>query len=139
MERPPSAFIHLERLLAKPAGVKLDYKKATAYDYWIDDQASKDYNKWKTYKGNPNKKWKSFERMNHELYKYGAVIRYNMNPIVKGKGSAIFLHIWRGENSSTAGCTATSEKNVVSLLKWLDSKQNPQIVLGTPESLKSVK
>ena len=124
---------------AKPAGVKLDYRKTTAYDYWIDDQTSNDYNKWKTYKGNPSEKWKSFERMNHELYKYGAVIRYNMDPIVKGKGSAIFLHIWRGENSPTAGCTATSEKNVLSLLKWLDPKQDPKIILGTPESLKSVK
>ncbi|MED3690112.1 L,D-transpeptidase family protein [Peribacillus butanolivorans] len=123
----------------KPANMKMKYKKTTKNDYWIDDQTSKDYNKWKTYTGNPADKWKSFERMNHELYKYGAVINYNMNPIKKGKGSAIFLHIWRGETKPTAGCTATAEKNVLSLLKWMDPEQNPHIIMGTNESLKSVK
>lgn len=125
---------------SKPAKVKMAYRKTTKNDYWIDDQTSKDYNKWITYKGkSPYKKWKSFERMNHELYKYGAVINYNTNPIVKGKGSAIFLHIWRGENKPTAGCTATSEKNVLSLLKWMDPDKHPHVILGTKESLKSVK
>lgn len=123
----------------KPDGVKMGYKKTTIYDYWIDDQTSEDYNKWKTYKGNPSSKWKSFERMNHELYKYGAVINYNTNPIIKGKGSAIFLHIWRGETMPTAGCMATAEKNVISLLKWLDPAQKPHIIMGTNQSLKSVK
>ncbi|MFJ7745251.1 L,D-transpeptidase family protein [Peribacillus sp. NPDC097295] len=124
----------------KPDKVKLDYRRTTQYDYWIDDKTSKDYNKWITYKGkNPYTKWKSFEKMNHELYKYGAVINYNTNPIVKGKGSAIFLHIWRGENKPTAGCTATSEKNVLSLLKWMDPVKHPHVIMGTNDALKSVK
>ncbi|WP_352923779.1 L,D-transpeptidase family protein [Peribacillus simplex] len=123
----------------KPAGMKMSYKKTNKYDYWIDDQTSIDYNKWKTYKGNPAGKWKSFERMNHELYKYGAVINYNTNPVIKGKGSAIFLHVWRGDTKPTAGCTATAEKNVLSLLIWMDPVQKPHIVMGTNDSLKSVK
>ncbi|GAB6257223.1 L,D-transpeptidase family protein [Peribacillus sp. N1] len=123
----------------KPTGMKMGYKKTTKYDYWIDDQTSNDYNKWKTYKGNPAVKWKSFERMNHELYKYGAVINYNTNPIIKGKGSAIFLHVWRGDTKPTAGCTATAEKNVLNLLKWMDPVQKPHIGMGTNDSLKSVK
>lgn len=125
---------------SKPAKVKIEYRKTTIYDYWIDDQTSKDYNKWITYKGKkPSEKWKSFERMNHELYKYGVVINYNTKPIIKGKGSAIFLHIWRGETKPTAGCTATSEKNIISLLKWMDPEKYPHIIMGTNESLKSVK
>ncbi|MGE7603211.1 L,D-transpeptidase family protein [Peribacillus sp. NPDC097675] len=125
---------------SKPAKVRMEYRRTTQYDYWIDDQASKDYNKWIIYKGkDPYKKWKSFERMDHELYKYGAVINYNTNPIVRGKGSAIFLHIWRGENKPTAGCTATSEKNVLRLLKWMDPDKHPHVIMGTNESLKSVK
>lgn len=119
----------------KPSSLKLPYKKATKYDYWIDDVKSKDYNKWVTYKGNPIKKWKSFERMNNELYKYGAVINYNSNPIIKGKGSAIFLHIWRNENGKTAGCVATSEKNVLTLLRWIDPKKNAHIIFGTTDTI----
>ncbi|MFJ8267055.1 L,D-transpeptidase [Peribacillus asahii] len=120
---------------AKPSGMKLTYKKTTKYDYWVDDVTSKDYNKWITYKGVPTKKWKSFERMNHSLYKYGVVINYNVNPIVKGKGSAIFLHIWRGENGVTAGCVATSEKNVLRLLNWLNPSKHPHIIMDTIETL----
>ncbi|MFD0051389.1 L,D-transpeptidase [Actinomycetes bacterium NPDC127524] len=120
---------------AKPAGVTWPYKKTGAYDYWIDDTSSRDYNKWIHYKGNPQKRWHSFERMNHPLYKYGISINYNTNPIIKGKGSAVFLHVWRGENSRTAGCTATAEYNVRSILNWLDPKQNPRIFLGTTDYL----
>ena len=121
---------------SKPANLKLPYKKSTKYDYWIDDVKSKDYNKWVTYKGNPQKKWKSFERMNNELYKYGVVINYNTNPILKGKGSAIFLHIWRNEKGVTAGCVATSEKNLLTILKWIDPKKNTHMIIGTKDTMK---
>ena len=120
---------------SKPSNVKLPYKKTTKYDYWIDDVKSKDYNKWVTYKWNPIKKWKSFERMNNKLYKYGAVINYNSNPIIKGKGSAIFLHVWRNENGVTAGCVATSEQNVLRLLRWIDPKKNAHIIMGTTDTI----
>lgn len=114
------------------------YKKTTKNDFWVDDPSSKDYNKWVHYRGNPDKEWKSYEVMNHPLYRYGAVISYNMDPVIKGKGSAIFLHVWRGRGTSTAGCAATTEKNVVRILSWLDPAQNPQIVLSSKTSLKNL-
>ena len=114
------------------------YKKTTKNDFWVDDPSSKDYNKWVRYTGNPDKKWKSYEVMDHPLYRYGAVISYNTNPIIKGKGSAIFLHVWRGRGTSTAGCAATTEKNVVRILSWLDPAKKPQIVLSSKTSLKNL-
>ena len=120
---------------SKPAKLKLPYKRTTNNDYWIDDVKSKDYNKWVTYKGNPNNKWKSFERMKHDLYKYGVVINYNNNPVIKGKGSAIFLHIWRNEKGVTAGCVATSEQNLLTILRWIDPKKNAQIIIGTKDTI----
>lgn len=120
----------------KPSGMDWPYKKAGKYDYWVDDVKSKDYNKWINYKGDPKKRWASFERMNHSLYKYGAVINYNTKPIIKGKGSAIFLHIWRGKGTKTAGCTAVSEKNVLRILKWLDPEMKPHIISATKAHLK---
>lgn len=121
---------------AKPAGMKWPYKKATKYDYWVDDYRSKDYNKWVTSRKAPSV---SHEKMNHPLYKYGAVINYNRYPVVKKKGSAIFLHIWRGPNSPTAGCTATDERNVVSILKWLNPNSKPHILISTTDHLKKIK
>lgn len=113
----------------KPSGMRYPFRKATKYDYWVDDVKSRDYNKWVAYKGNPYKRWKSFERMTHQLYKYGVVIRYNDSPIVKGAGSAIFLHIKKSNTKYTLGCVAISEKDLLTVIKWLDSKKKPIMVI----------
>lgn len=119
----------------KPSGVKIPYRQTTKYDYWIDDPSSKDYNKWVHYRGNPYKRWKSFERLNHPLYKYAIVIRYNENPIVKGKGSAVFLHIWSRPSGYTLGCVAMSEQNLLKIMKKLDPKKKPVIVINEKRKL----
>jgi L,D-peptidoglycan transpeptidase YkuD (ErfK/YbiS/YcfS/YnhG family) len=117
--------------------LKYPYRLTTSYDYWIDDPSSPDYNKWIYYTGNPNARWKSFERLNHPLYKYAAVIKYNENPIVAGKGSAIFLHMWKSADSATAGCVAVSETNMKTLLSWMDSKKKPLIVMGPTSEIEN--
>ncbi|HZH62160.1 MAG TPA: L,D-transpeptidase family protein [Metabacillus sp.] len=122
----------------KPNGVKLPYRLTKSSDYWIDDPASPDYNKWVTYSGNPNTRWNSFEKLKQPLYKYAVAINYNVNPIVKGKGSAIFLHVWRSSTSPTAGCVALSEDNVVKLLKWLDPAKKPIIVIGKTSQINAL-
>lgn len=40
------------------------------------------------------------------LYDVVVVIGYNDDPVVAGKGSAIFLHICRADYGPTAGCVA---------------------------------
>ena len=118
----------------KPAGMIYPFKAAAKYDYWIDDVTSPDYNKWVTFKGNPADRWKSFERLNHPLYKYAVVIRYNDNPIVKGTGSAIFLHIKTSSTKYTLGCVAVNEGDLVTILKWLDPKNKPIIDIKEAKS-----
>lgn len=106
----------------------LDYRQSTAQDYWVDDSASSQYNTWVS--GLPAAK--SFEKMLREdhLYQYGIVIEYNTRPVVAGKGSAIFLHLWRDPSAPTAGCVAMAEADMLKLLRWLDKDKKPQIVLG---------
>jgi len=53
------------------------------------------------------------------LYKWGLEIGYNQNPVQKGAGSCIFLHIWRAAGKTTAGCTAMEEKNLLNILHRL--------------------
>ena len=109
-------------------GTKLKFRESTKNDVWVDDPNSKYYNTWQ--KANKkDKDWKSAESMMHRLYTYGFVINYNTEQI-PNKGSAIFMHVG---SSHTLGCVATSEKNVISMLKWLDPKKNPVIIM-TPES-----
>lgn len=119
----------------KPAGLKIPYRQTTAYDYWVDDPTSKDYNRWIYYRGNPHRRWKSFERLTHPLYKYAVVVRYNDSPIVKGKGSAIFLHIWPRPSSYTLGCIAMAEKDLLSVIKRLDAKKKPIILISEQKKL----
>ena len=105
----------------------LDYRQVTKNDFWVDDIESPQYNQW--VQGTPQAK--SFEqlRRDDDLYKYGVVINYNVDPIVPGNGSAIFLHVWRGAGQGTAGCVAVAEKDIVKILKWLDIDSRPVIVL----------
>lgn len=114
----------------RPSGVTYPYRKTTSRDYWIDDVTSADYNKWITYQGNPDTRWNSYERLTHPLYKYAVHIKYNEDPIVKGQGSAIFMHVWRNSSSATAGCVAVSEAHMLRILQWLDSEKKPVIVMG---------
>ena len=115
---------------------KLPYRQATGDDFWVDDVNSEDYNKW--VKGEPNAA--SWEKMKREddQYKYGVVIEYNMHPIVKGKGSAIFLHVWNG-GDSTLGCVSMPEEMVLEILGWLDPAKKPLIIMGTESELRALR
>ncbi len=123
---------------ARPDGVRLPYTRTTQYDYWVDAVDSPDYNHWETWFGDADERWASFERLRIPAYEYAAVIRYNMDPVRKGLGSAIFFHIWPGPDGHTAGCTAVSKQNVLRVLRWLDPVQQPVIIQGTGKQLEQL-
>jgi L,D-peptidoglycan transpeptidase YkuD (ErfK/YbiS/YcfS/YnhG family) len=105
----------------------LAYRQATDKDFWVDDARSMQYNKWVS--GSPAAT--SFEKMKRpdDLYLYGAVIGYNMRPVIPGNGSAIFMHIWRKYYSPTAGCVALGRRNLRRILHWLNRQYQPVIIL----------
>jgi len=77
-----------------------------------------------------NTEAKNYEPMLIEPYKMGAVINYNMAPAIPGKGSAIFIHLWRAKNKPTAGCVATDKQHMVTILKWLNKDSKPYIYIN---------
>lgn len=97
-------------------GTKLNYRKINKNDYWVDDSNSKYYNQWVDIT-KVNKDWRSAEHLYSykTAYKYGVVVNYNMNPIIPGKGSAIFLH--NSTNGPTAGCVSVPESTLVTIMK----------------------
>jgi L,D-peptidoglycan transpeptidase YkuD (ErfK/YbiS/YcfS/YnhG family) len=114
----------------------MPYRQATDDDFWVDDVNSEDYNKW--VKGKPNAaSWEKMKR-DDDQYKYGVVIEYNMHPIVRGKGSAIFLHVWKAEGS-TLGCVSMSEEMILTILGWLDPAKKPLIIMGTESELRAMR
>ena len=115
---------------------KMHYRQATDDDFWVDDVNSEDYNKW--VKGKPNAaSWEKMKR-DDDQYKYGVVIEYNMHPVVKGKGSAIFLHVWKA-GQPTVGCVSMPEEMILKILGWLDPSKKPLIILGTESELRAMR
>lgn len=106
----------------------LNYRQATDTDVWVDDVASSQYNQWVKKPVHAA----SFEEMLRKdgLYDIGAVIEYNTAPVIPGKGSAIFIHVWREHGTKpTAGCVALNSRNLRRLLEWLNKEANPVIRL----------
>jgi L,D-peptidoglycan transpeptidase YkuD (ErfK/YbiS/YcfS/YnhG family) len=109
----------------QPLAVKMDFKYITKEDKFIDDTNHPLYNQWHSGPTNAT----SYENMQIEPYIYGAIVNYNMNPIVAGAGSAIFIHIWDSPTSPTAGCVALEKKSLIQMLQWLDKAQHPYIFI----------
>ena len=91
---------------------------------WCDDINSKFYNK----EINFNSTIKA-EKLFRKDYKYNllAVINYNIHPTIRGKGSAIFLHLTKNFKP-TAGCVAIKINDFLKILKV--TKQNTKILIG---------
>ena len=84
---------------------------------WCDDPKSSHYNKLIklpfAYKHE-----KLF--INEDIYDIILVLDYNMNPIKKNKGSAIFIHIAKKNFRKTEGCVAIKKNNLIKLIKEIN-------------------
>lgn len=127
--RTPSGIYDLRRSFgyAAGAGTGLVYRQVTQQDFWIDDPASPRYNQWVT--GVKPKGSHEILRREDGLYEYTLVVEYNTEPIVAGRGSAIFLHIWRGPDDPTSGCVAMAKEDLRGLLGWLKRNDKPVVIL----------
>lgn len=113
---------------APTATTGLAYRQATARDWWIDDPASPAYNTWQTNDGKPAVSAEAMRR-DDDQYELGAVLGWNVDPVVPGRGSAIFLHVWKGPDEPTSGCVALAREHVAALLAWLDTASSPCMVV----------
>ena len=86
---------------------------------WCDDPLSKDYNKLIKY---------PFSYKSENLYKTNniydiiLVLNFNMQPIKKNKGSAIFIHIAKSNFEPTEGCVAIKRVELKKLVNFITSK-----------------
>ncbi len=113
---------------AREAPPHLPYIQTSPDLIAVDDSQSIYYNQIISLSKVPHKDWTSAEEMTHELYKWGLVVNHNMNPAKPYKGSCIFFHLWRRENSGTYGCTAMPEAELLDLMLWLDPKKHPLLI-----------
>lgn len=125
----PAGFYQLGQLFTYESNIdtRLTFIQVTPEDKWVDDAASPDYNKY--VRGATQAK--SFENLLLASidYKYCMVIEYNTQPVVKGKGSAIFFHITSNQYPPTAGCVAIQEPDMLRILSWLQPNKKKYIVI----------
>jgi D-alanyl-D-alanine dipeptidase len=132
--KAPAGVFPLDTAYGFPArdsmrDVKLPYLQLLPTTDCVDDTASVHYNTVVDRARVPGVDWNSAERMREvPQYQIGVIVGYNASPPVRGRGSCIFLHIWNGPDSHTAGCTAFDEEKLRDIVGWLDSKKSPLLV-----------
>ena len=83
---------------------------------WCDDSKSNKYNKLIKYPYNFSSE-KLYRKDN--IYDIILVLNYNMNPVKKNKGSAIFIHIAKKNYEKTKGCVAIKKNDIIKLVEKL--------------------
>jgi len=92
---------------------------------WCDDFKSKDYNK--LIKIPFKYSYEKLFRTDH-VYDLVILINYNYKPIIRNKGSAIFLHIAKKNYQKTAGCIALKKKHLLKILSNIKKNEKIKII-----------
>ena len=81
---------------------------------WCDDPKSKKYNKliYFPFKYSAEKLYRR-----ENIYDIILVLNFNMNPVKKNKGSAIFIHVAKKSFQPTQGCIALNKFELIKLVK----------------------
>lgn len=93
--------------------LKFETRALTPNDGWCDAASDANYNRpvQLPYAASAEKLWRT-----DGIYDVIAILGYNDDPVVPGKGSAIFLHIARPNYSPTLGCVALAHENLIEFL-----------------------
>jgi L,D-peptidoglycan transpeptidase YkuD (ErfK/YbiS/YcfS/YnhG family) len=93
--------------------VPLPVRAIRADDAWCDDPDDRNYNRLIRFSSKRN-----VETLMRDdpLYDYVLVLGYNDRPRIKGRGSAIFVHLARPRYTPTEGCIAFSRGDFAAVL-----------------------
>jgi L,D-peptidoglycan transpeptidase YkuD (ErfK/YbiS/YcfS/YnhG family) len=106
----PVAVLPLRRVLYRADRVRapecaVAVEPIAPEDGWCDDPAERDYNRMirLPHDGHYEELWRR-----DALYDVVGVLGWNDAPVERGRGSAIFLHVARGDYAPTEGCIAVA-------------------------------
>jgi L,D-peptidoglycan transpeptidase YkuD (ErfK/YbiS/YcfS/YnhG family) len=113
---PVREILYRADRIARPK-VKLPLRAIAENDGWCDAPTDPNYNRLVTlpYPASAEQMWRD-----DHLYDLVAVLGYNDDPVVPGKGSAIFLHLARPDYSHTHGCVALGLADALAALEQLE-------------------
>ena len=118
--------------VAANPGVHYRYRRLVCGDWWDEDPTSPDYNEFvhvrcgttPPFGGGSEALWQETT-----AYVHFAFIDYNVDPVVPGRGSAIFLHADVG--AATDGCVSLPLPELDDVLRRLQPSSSPLVVIGT--------
>ncbi len=113
----------------------LRYRKMRRGDYWVGDNASDHYNRFRTRAAGgfrwwlPRDDYNASERLldYKKQYEWSIVTSFNRNQ-VRHRGFAIFLHV--NGSGATAGCVSGRRWFLRALMRRLDPDARPRIAIG---------
>lgn len=114
---------------------RMPYRRVTAADWWVEDNASKYYNRFRT--SRQGFRWwinpalvNSSEHLvdNPTQYALAIVIAYNYARPVHYRGAGIFLHV--NGPGATAGCVSAPRWFLADVLQRLRPVDHPVIAIG---------
>ena len=126
----PKGTFKIKKLLYrrdKIGAINTNLKKAVIKKNmgWCNDIKSKDYNKLISF---PFKFTAEKLYRKDNIYDLILVLNYNMNPIRKGKGSAIFIHVAKNNYRTTEGCVALKKNILKKIINKLD--KNIKVIIS---------
>ncbi len=134
-KRAPAGVFRIGKIYtydsALPGGANYPFHTISERDAWIDDPTLPQYNQHVVVDPRNTPPWFEKQRMklNDPPHRWLIEIRHNSDPPVANAGSAIFFHIQRGPERTSAGCTVMTQSSIVSLIQWLNADKHPQYVL----------
>jgi L,D-peptidoglycan transpeptidase YkuD (ErfK/YbiS/YcfS/YnhG family) len=107
-----------------PPRTQLPVRRIEKDDGWCDAPDDPNYNRLVKlpYPASAENMWRD-----DPLYDLLAVLGYNDDPVVPGKGSAIFLHLARSDYSATHGCVALAPDDLRAAIEQL--RPGDQVVI----------
>jgi L,D-peptidoglycan transpeptidase YkuD (ErfK/YbiS/YcfS/YnhG family) len=131
----PLGRFAIRRLFYRPDRIRglacrLPMQPLSPSDGWCDDPKDAAYNRLVTrpYAASHEEMWRA-----DALYDLVLTIGHNDDPIVPGKGSAVFLHLAQPDYAPTEGCVAFARADFIALLEVLDPASRIVIAEeGTP-------
>ncbi|MFC4785393.1 L,D-transpeptidase family protein [Nocardioides sp. MAHUQ-72] len=113
----------------------LDYRRIRRGDYWVQDNASRYYNRYRN-RSQGGFRWRlpaSDENSSERLrdypvqYEWSIVTSFNARQ-VRHRGAGIFLHV--NGDGATAGCVSAPRPFIRALVRRLDPDRNPVVAIG---------
>lgn len=118
----PLGRFPVRRLFYRPDRIRdlvcrLPMQPISPADGWCDDPRDASYNRLITrpYPASHESMW-----LESTVYDLVLVIGHNDDPVVPGKGSAVFLHLAQPDYAPTAGCVAFARADFIALLQAME-------------------